>query len=98
MGPQKNNLGSDLNFFSLANYHQISKFLITLATIFILGVCIVHVVFWWCIDQRGPSPKGKKSIWNHPHNQTNNRYCNIYVNNPLKLKQAYSGSRGKTKG
>jgi hypothetical protein len=32
MGPQKKFLGSN-NLFSLANYHQISKFLITLTTI-----------------------------------------------------------------
>ncbi len=59
---------------------------------------MVHVVFRWCTNQRGPSPKGKKSIWNHPHNQTNNRYPNIYFSNPLKLKQAYYGSRGKKMG
>ncbi len=55
----------------------------------------MHVVFRWCTNQRSPSPKGKKSIWNHPHNQSSNRYRNIYFNNPLKLKQAYYGSMGK---
>jgi len=56
---------------------------------------MMHVVFRWCTNQRSPSPKGKKSIRNHPDNQSSNRYCNIYFNNPLKLKQAYYGSRGK---
>jgi hypothetical protein len=55
----------------------------------------MHVVFRWCTNQRSPSLKGKKSIWNHPHNQSSNRYRNIYFNNPLKLKQAYYGSMVK---
>ncbi len=33
MGPEKKFLGSNQKFFSLANYHQISNFLMTLTTI-----------------------------------------------------------------
>jgi hypothetical protein len=33
MGPQKKFLGSNQKFFPLANYHQISNFLITVTTI-----------------------------------------------------------------
>jgi hypothetical protein len=29
---------------------------------FVLGMCMVHVVFWWCTNQKGPSPKGKNQF------------------------------------